>query len=292
MNMNDRDLDQHYQPGTQEIYNSFSSRNLIMKNGNELETSEGRGGGKGVPLSIVKEFSSQFANNIITNIVRKLTTKFISLGRHCDIKLQIDKFTKGPNLFFDWLRSDFKAVIKVFSYTNIKQELLFYDNIITHPYDNYNIGVEFKNMIMGYNNLFLLSHHDIAIDTVVDENVIQNFINKYERRWHRVIDIINNSNQPLLFLHRITNINAIEKIDPGDEDKFIELISRINPKCKFCLVFLIHNEESSEMIIKKRNKFLCINIEPFLKSNCEKDWKMNQYDWNQIFETILCNVQY
>jgi hypothetical protein len=34
---------QHYPPGTQEIYNSFSSRNLMMKNGNELESSEGRG---------------------------------------------------------------------------------------------------------------------------------------------------------------------------------------------------------------------------------------------------------
>ena len=41
---------QHYPPGTQEIYNSFSSRNLMMKNSNELESSEGRGGGKGEPV--------------------------------------------------------------------------------------------------------------------------------------------------------------------------------------------------------------------------------------------------
>jgi len=36
---------QHYPPGTQEIYNSFSSRNLMMKNGNKLESFNGRGGG-------------------------------------------------------------------------------------------------------------------------------------------------------------------------------------------------------------------------------------------------------
>jgi hypothetical protein len=41
---------QHYPPGTQEDYNSFSSRNLIMGKGKELEFPEGRGGGKGEPM--------------------------------------------------------------------------------------------------------------------------------------------------------------------------------------------------------------------------------------------------
>ena len=41
---------QHYPPGTRENYNSVSSRNLIMKNGKELEFPEGRGGGKGEPV--------------------------------------------------------------------------------------------------------------------------------------------------------------------------------------------------------------------------------------------------
>lgn len=221
-----------------------------------------------------------------------MTTKFISLGRHCDVAEQINKFisVKEPTLFFDWLRSDFKAVIKVLSYTNILDELLFHDNIITikHPYDIFNICVEFKNMIMGDNKLFLLSHHDIEIGTVIDDNVIQSFIDKYERRWHRMMDIINNSSQNIIFIHRITD----NKVDPGDENTFIELISRINPNCKFCLVFLIHRDDISDIIIEKRNKFLCINIEPFLKPNCEKDWKLNQYDWNKLFETILDNARY
>jgi hypothetical protein len=38
---------QHYPPGTQEDYNSFSSSNLIMGKGKELEFPEGWGGGKG-----------------------------------------------------------------------------------------------------------------------------------------------------------------------------------------------------------------------------------------------------
>jgi hypothetical protein len=42
---------QHYPPGTQEDYNSFSSRNLVMGKGTELEFPEGRGGGKGAASS-------------------------------------------------------------------------------------------------------------------------------------------------------------------------------------------------------------------------------------------------
>jgi len=40
---------QHYPPGTQENYNSFLSRDLIMGKGKELEFPEGLGGGKGEP---------------------------------------------------------------------------------------------------------------------------------------------------------------------------------------------------------------------------------------------------
>jgi hypothetical protein len=38
---------QQYPPGTQENYNSFLSRDLMMGKGKELELPEGPGGGKG-----------------------------------------------------------------------------------------------------------------------------------------------------------------------------------------------------------------------------------------------------
>jgi len=242
-------------------------------------------------METIEEFPKQIVNNIITDAVGRLSTKFISLGRHCDLREQIDNFgmEPKPTLFFDWLRSDFEAVLKVFSYKNILDELLFHDNIITHPYDERDACVEFKNMILGDNKYFLLSHHDITAEAIIDKDAIQQFIDKYERRWHRIMDIINNSNQHLIFIHRTYNA-----INPGDEDKFIELILNINTNCKFCLVFLIHWGDCPNIIIEKRNKFLSMKIEPFLKPNYsgEKDWKLNQYDWNKIFETILSNVQY
>jgi hypothetical protein len=242
-------------------------------------------------METIEEVSTQFVNDIITNVVGRLSTKFISLGRHCELKEQIDNFftSPEPTLFFDWLRSDFKAVLKVFSYKNILEELLFHDNILTYAYSERDAGVEFKNMILGDNKYFLLSHHDIESGAVLDKDAIQNFIDKYERRWNRIVEAIKQSSQNLIFIHR-----SYSTIDPGDENKFIELILNINPECKFCLVFLIHWGDCPDIIIEKRNKFLCINIESFLKSNYSEDidWKLNQYDWNRIFETILHNARY
>ena len=37
-----RGLNQHYPPGTQENYNNFASRNIMMEKGKELKSTEGR----------------------------------------------------------------------------------------------------------------------------------------------------------------------------------------------------------------------------------------------------------
>jgi hypothetical protein len=64
---------QHYSPGTQEDYNSFSSRNLMMGKGTELEFPEGRGGGKGEPTVPPREYniqkSSTFLNKLKFSII-------------------------------------------------------------------------------------------------------------------------------------------------------------------------------------------------------------------------------
>ena len=54
---------QHYPPGTQENYNNFSSRKIIMGKGKELEFPEGWGGGKGEPT--VPPRTNKPINNIV-----------------------------------------------------------------------------------------------------------------------------------------------------------------------------------------------------------------------------------
>jgi hypothetical protein len=62
---------QHYPPGTQEIYNSFSSRNFMMKNSNELESSEARGGGKGSGIREADSDDRWFPLKLFNNICSK-----------------------------------------------------------------------------------------------------------------------------------------------------------------------------------------------------------------------------
>ena len=55
-----RAFTQQYPPGTQENYNSFSSRNPITEKGKELEYPEGAGGGKGEPGGSPYIYSNKF----------------------------------------------------------------------------------------------------------------------------------------------------------------------------------------------------------------------------------------
>jgi ABC-type multidrug transport system fused ATPase/permease subunit len=82
-------ITQHYPQGTQESYNSFSSRNLIMGKGKDLGFPEGRGGCQGepwVPPKITKD-SKEFVDieTSITNPTSELTAiesiEFIKLDK-------------------------------------------------------------------------------------------------------------------------------------------------------------------------------------------------------------------
>ena len=91
-----RAFDKQYPPGTQENYNSFSSRNPITGKGKELECPEGAGGGKGepgVPPAFDKTDGQCAFNNIIDiypeflrygilNILDYIYNK--KLSGHCD----------------------------------------------------------------------------------------------------------------------------------------------------------------------------------------------------------------
>jgi len=59
---------QQYPPGTQENYNSFSSRNHITEKGKEPEFPEGAGGGKGEPGVPPKMFPIRRVCVLLLNI--------------------------------------------------------------------------------------------------------------------------------------------------------------------------------------------------------------------------------
>ena len=70
---------QHHPPGTQENYNSFSPRNLIVEKGNKLKCPEGPGGGKGEP-GVSPRFSHQ--NLHLLNNYHQMVKQFLRVQLH------------------------------------------------------------------------------------------------------------------------------------------------------------------------------------------------------------------
>jgi len=93
-------LNQHYPPGTQEDYNSFSSRNLMMGKDKELEFPEGWGGCQGSatqppvpPKNItIMYFCEKEDNKEVQDMIQRLSTVFENT---CS-------FVKAPDQIDDW----------------------------------------------------------------------------------------------------------------------------------------------------------------------------------------------
>ena len=141
---------------------------------------------------------------------------FISIGTACDVKYNIDKFTVSkPTFFFDWLMTDMASVNKILGTDNI-ESILFFENIIQNP----------KNPIKGKKSRiitkslsFCESIHDIPVS--YDSSHINNFIEKYKRRYNRIIKTISNNNYVIYFIRN-------GKITPAENNIFIKNILNIN----------------------------------------------------------------
>lgn len=62
---------------------------------------------------------------------------FISLGNNCVVKHQIKRYCgDGPTLFFDWLLTDSKCVMKVFQMYNKIDDIINHESIIKNINNN------------------------------------------------------------------------------------------------------------------------------------------------------------
>jgi len=91
-----------------------------------------------------------------------MTYKYISLGRHCDIAFNIEKYIgKEYTNFFDWLRTDFRAVLEILKTKDIETILNKNNiNIDKKTYANEgDILLKLKNI--SQKNLICYFHHDM-----------------------------------------------------------------------------------------------------------------------------------
>jgi hypothetical protein len=201
---------------------------------------------------------------------------YISLGAACNTIYQISIHkSKKETLFFDWLMTDLISVINVLKCDNI-------DTIL-----NYNsICVDINNPIVDNHSRILIkslpscvSIHDV--NTNVTDKEIFNFIEKYKRRYNRMIDIIKGT-EKIYFLR----YGYVEK---NTADLFIETIKNINSNCNFAFVHInSYNNNYNNNIIKSEN-YLQINLKKPEKPY-PVDWTTSYLNWKQIFIDIENNI--
>jgi hypothetical protein len=196
-------------------------------------------------------------------------TKFISLGSSCCVKHHIDLFCgKSATLPFDWVVIDFKSVLDLISCSN-PENVFSIDNLVNSS----KINPDLK-YVYSIKNLSLYEfYHDLKEGSSKED--IINFTQKYQRRYHRLIDIISTVNDICFIHHGSYNQNDI--------DEFCEKIRLINPKLDF-KVIIIDKENSVNNY--SCDHTICVRENSFIKSQPSQDehwWKFNHIDWVKIF---------
>jgi hypothetical protein len=192
----------------------------------------------------------------------------ISIGTSCNVKYQIEKHIgNSETLFFDWLITDIVSVNELLRCKSI-DDILNVDSIKVDP-DTPIVESNSKILITSLHNC--ISIHDVPIDP--SDKDISDFIDKYKRRYNRIINIIN-SNQKIYFIRE-------GYIDKESEQLFIDTIKNINKECKFRLVIVKENDSNS---VNRSANLLEINVTSF--PQLVKDWTTDWLDWKYVFDTI------
>ena len=196
-----------------------------------------------------------------------MTINLVSFGSECDVRYQIIKYLNlnKETDFFDWLISDIDSVCNIL--TKDINKMFTFPNIQLIGYKNRNAIVKLKNCTK------LVSMHDIPIK--YSFNDIYDFILKYRRRYHRLMDLIKSNSK----------IYLIRRDNPSDNKiiHFMDIINNINPNNNITLI-LLRNDIKAHYIFSKR--VICINFNKF-KLSTNDDWQRNNYAWNLLFDFII-----
>lgn len=195
--------------------------------------------------------------------------RVISIGTACNVKHQIDEhFGKLKTLFFDWLMVDIMSVIDLLKCKSIEDIL----NIDTVKVDPVTPIVQNNSRVLITSLPCCISIHDVPINPT--DNDINDFIDKYKRRYMRIIEYIH-SNEKVYFI-------KYGHIDELYKQMFIEAVQAINKDCDFLLVNINISQPKSNFIT---NKFwLEINLTDI--PPVDSDWKTSYLDWKTIFNTM------
>ena len=208
---------------------------------------------------------------------------FISIGVACNVKYQIDKHIGNKEtLFFDWLMTDMNSVISVLNCDNI-HNILHPKNIVVDPFEpsvnNHHSRIVIKPLS------FCVYIHDIGVN--VTNKCILDFIEKYKRRFDRIINYIktyNNGKGKLYFLRYGT-------ITDYERQLFIQTILKINPQCNFYLMSIPPPTLSPPAHpIRRHPYFVEINTEEQQNTEGDDVWTTPNVNWKKIFNYSVTHL--
>jgi len=209
--------------------------------------------------------------------------KIISLssniaGPACGIASSIKRYfyngSKQTDMF-DYLELSLLSIIQVLLLDNI--DLISYNNSFL-PNINDCHSVTFNN----YDRM--ISHHDLKID--YNEVDYINFIEKYKRRYFRLIESI--KTEDIIFFIRY-----------GEEDtaqlmEFTSIIKKLNPSCDFYIINIIYNDSNNNLKNNTLNPIISnvhvINFYDYLDKdiiyNSDLYYRMMQFNWRVVYDFI------
>ena len=219
-------------------------------------------------------------------------TTFVSLGRNCCVAYNIKKYINNayPTHFFDWLRTDFKCVLQILNSRTIDMMFNSKNYILDKNLfkKDGTVGITLKNF--ENNGLCLLSHHDVFTSTDSSDHddtdeQLQNFSDKYKRRYNRLINLIETQTDICFIYHN----NIDSDFDYDDCVEFNKLIKTINKNSNCVLVLLMNDTYDNTDYKYNINEFyIKINLKHFIIKDVDIpcDWTLPQYDWISIFKLI------
>ena len=165
------------------------------------------------------------------------------------------------------------SVIEILNCNNINN-ILYSDNIVKDLNNPYNCNY---SRIVIKSLHYCVSIHDLGKNYI--DNDILDFIDKYSRRFKRIIEYIK-SNEQICFI-RMGYVSCDEIY------KFIETIKKINSNCDFTIVVIDNNKQNKPENIKQHNLL-------YIKLNVDipiEDWTHQNLNWNSIFIYIEQNIK-
>lgn len=210
-------------------------------------------------------------------IVISLSSNFA--GPACAVATSIKKNLYSnknyPTNFFDYLVISMKSINELL---NLKEnDINFLDKnlkITNNTTDKKT--VEFLNFDK------MISYHDLK-ENYIEED-FKNFIDKYKRRYYRLLNYI--KNEKIIFFIRYNEENDVEI------KNFYNIINNINPELNFYFINLIYKENSEELNNDNNdlNNYLSFNFYEINNKNITYDedlfYKTLQFNWEKIFEII------